>query len=77
MDTDGHGFYRADGIFEHESHEFHEYFWVHGYSRMDTDFYHADGGFFEHEYHELHEYFLAHGYSRMNTDFYHADHWIS
>ena len=37
MDTDGHGFYRADVIFEHESHEFHEYFLAHGYSRMNTD----------------------------------------
>ena len=24
--------------FEHEFHEFHEYFLAHGYSRMDTDF---------------------------------------
>ena len=42
MNTDGHGFYRADGIFEHELHELHESFWAHGYSRMNTDFYHAD-----------------------------------
>ena len=36
--TDGHGFYHADGGLEHESHEFHEYFFAHRYSRMDTDF---------------------------------------
>ena len=35
MDTD---FYHADGVFfEHEFHGFHESFWAHGYSRMDTD----------------------------------------
>ena len=67
MDTDEHGFYRADIIFEHESHELHEYFWHtdgHGWTRI----YRADI-IFEHEFHEFHEYFLAHGWTRMDTDF--------
>ena len=71
MDTDGHGFYRADVIFEHESHEFHESHSNIFGTRMDADghgFYHAEG-IFEHELHELHEYFLAHGWTRMDTDF--------
>ena len=37
MDTDGHGFYRADGIFEHESHEFHESHSNIFGTRMDAD----------------------------------------
>lgn len=40
MDTD----YRADVIFEHESHEFHEYFW-HTDGHRWTRIYRADGGF--------------------------------
>ena len=44
-------------FFEHESHEFNEYFLAHGsHSRiLYTRF------FFEHESHEFNEYFLAHG----------------
>ena len=34
MNTDGHGFYRADGIFEHELHEFNEYFFAHEWTRI-------------------------------------------
>ena len=62
MDTDGHGFYRADVIFEHESHEFHEYFLAHGYSRMNTDF----------TVRRI-TLFILPQIAQMNTDFYHAD----
>ena len=57
--------------FEHELHEFHEYFLAHGWTRI----YRADV-IFEHELHEFHESFWAHGRTRiftMRTIGYHKD----
>ena len=50
IDTDEHGFTVRMVGFEHEFHEFHEYFWVHGYYFIlpqipdEHGFYRADGG---------------------------------